>query len=150
MAQRVRALTAARLLLGVTPTASRKQLLVSDPQRRAPTPQDAHSAQSSPRVWIVQEAYQRQALRWHPDRHTSSPPAVRRSAAPRFRAASDAFSMLLEADQSSQRQGGKRWVFDKQRQRWAWRRGTDEATAGEAQLPPATGSGGGEADPPAP
>ena len=101
-------------------------------------------------MWIVQEAYQRQALRWHPDRHTSSPPAVRRSAAPRFRAASDAFSMLLEADQSSQRQGGKRWVFDKQRQRWAWRRDTDEATAGEAQLPPATGSGGEEADPPAP
>ena len=101
-------------------------------------------------MWIVQEAYQRQALRWPPDRHASSPPAVRRSAAPRFRAASDAFSLLLEADQSSQPQGGKRWVFDKQRRRWAWRRDTDEATVSEAQLPPATGSGGGEADPPAP
>ena len=103
-------------------------------------------------MWIVQEAYQRQALRWHPDRHAASPPAVRRSAAPKFRAASDAFSMLLEADESCSQEdgGGKRWVFDKQRQRWAWRRGTDEATAGEAQLPPATGSGGGEADPSAP
>ena len=118
-------------------------------QREPRTRTSSRPPCSSPRVWIVQEAYQRQALRWHPDRHASSPPAVRRSAAPRFRAASDAFSMLLEADQSSQ-QGGKRWVFDKQRQRWAWRRGTDEATAGEAQLPPATGSGGGEADPPAP
>ena len=76
-------LAAARRLLGVAPAA---------------TPKD------------LKRAYEKEALRWHPDRHVDSGPNAQAAAAPRFQAATEALDLLIGRDMAART--GKSWVWN--------------------------------------
>ena len=85
----------------------------------------------------LQEAYAREALRWHPDRHIASPSA-QAAASPRFQAASEALDVLLRAE--AERTGVKTWVFNYEEKCWEWgladeQQQEKEAHAAEQRLP---------------
>lgn len=67
----------------------------------------------------LQEAYNREALRWHPDRHVGSGAEEAAAASLRFQAASDALSVLVQ--KPAVRTGGKKtWVYNEKENSWVW------------------------------
>lgn len=67
----------------------------------------------------LQEAYAKEALRWHPDRHSASGSREEAAAASlRFQEASDALTVLLQAD--AERNGTKSWVYNEAERCWEW------------------------------
>lgn len=73
----------------------------------------------------LQEAYTREALRWHPDRHIASAAVEETAAASlRFQGASNALAVLLQAE--AERTGTKTWVYNKVENCWEWGLANDE------------------------
>ena len=73
----------------------------------------------------LQEAYTKEALRWHPDRHIASAAVEETAAASlRFQRASDALAVLMQAE--AERTGTKTWVYNKAENCWEWGLADDE------------------------
>eukprot|EP01043_Picozoa_sp_COSAG02_P026144 COSAG02_NODE_1497_length_12282_cov_757.962571_7_plen_170_part_01 len=88
-----------------------------DAQRAAARKLLGVAADATPKQ--LQEAYTREALRWHPDRHAASAAVEEAAGASlRFQEASDALALLLQAE--AERTGTKTWVYNGAQNCWEW------------------------------